>query len=271
MNPYLIEYSTEESVKKYVKKTAGAGIDYLLEHVYGPIYLENIQNLLKAGVVTNGLRLLEFGCGGGMNLIYLVKWLANHNIPVDAAYGNDFSEKMINAATIEAESQLDQRLLEKVSFFKASNENLLDDLSEAIGTQKANIVNSFHFILGVNTFRYCHRSNKEEKCAKDIFNLLVKGGCCVMIDMNNKFPFFRSNIRDRLTKPKEEYALPTITEYAQPFENSGFEILSKKNFCWIPHSAKGLRLQVTKLLSPMLNTLMPSYAMRTLVISKKPV
>lgn len=37
---FLKEYSAEESIRRYMKKTAGHGISYLLEHDYGDIYLE---------------------------------------------------------------------------------------------------------------------------------------------------------------------------------------------------------------------------------------
>jgi len=32
---FLEEYSTERNIRRYVKKTAGHGISYLLEHDYG--------------------------------------------------------------------------------------------------------------------------------------------------------------------------------------------------------------------------------------------
>ncbi len=99
---FLDEYSSEEAIKTYTKKTAGEGISYLLDNVYGPIYLDVIGDLLKRVNVSNGLRLLEFGCGGGMNLIHLVNLLAKHKIQVELAYGTDFSKELIDAARIEA-------------------------------------------------------------------------------------------------------------------------------------------------------------------------
>ncbi len=270
MKSVLSEYSTEEAIKKYSKKTAGEGISYLLENVYGAIYLDVINELLKTVNVPNGLRILEFGCGAGMNLIYLVNLLTKHNIQMEVAYGTDFSEKLIDAARIESEGYLNDAQLAKVKFFLASNENLLNALSEATDTDKEDFLNSFHLIIGVNTFRYCYRLNKAKECTENIIKLLVKGGNCIMIDMNNKFPFFRSRLRDKIEKQKWEYYLPTLDEYANAFEASGFEIINKKNFCWVPHSSHGIIFKLCKLMSPILDGLFPDYAMRSLVKSRKP-
>ncbi|MFX1326277.1 MAG: class I SAM-dependent methyltransferase [Promethearchaeota archaeon] len=264
MNIYLEEYSTQDSVKKYTKMTAGHGINFLLENVYGPIYLDIIDDILNKMDVSNGLRILEFGCGGGMNLIYLINKLSKNGIPLDIAYGTDFSSVLIEAAKNEAKEFLDSTQIEKVNFFVASNENLINDLSKALGKVPENLLNSFHFVFGINTIRYCHRLKKEKECSENIFNLLTKGGTCIIIDMNRKFPFFRSRFRDKLSKTKDQTYLPTLSEYTQPFEKSGFDIITKKNFCWVPHSARGIIFFICKLLD-----LIPEYAMRSLVISRK--
>ena len=70
---FLKEYSAEENIRRYMKKTAGHGISYLLEHDYGQIYLEVIDNFLPKAAVAGGLRILEFGCGAGMNLLHLYR------------------------------------------------------------------------------------------------------------------------------------------------------------------------------------------------------
>ncbi len=271
MKAFLDEYNTEEAVKRYTKNTAGKGINYLLENVYGPIYLGVVNDLLKRVNIKNGLRLIDFGCGGGMNLIFLVDLLTKHNIQIDIAYGTDFSVNLVDTARIEAKKCLNEAQLEKVKFLVASNEDLLNDLSKAPETDKEDLSNSFHLVFGINTFRYCHRLNKARECSENILNLLVKGGYCIMIDMNNKFPFFRSKIRDRIIKLKWEYSLPSLAEYANAFEVSGFEIINKKNFCWIPHSAELVRFELCKLISPILYKLVPSYAMSSLVISRRPL
>lgn len=267
----LSEYSSEEAIRRYTTETAGEGINYLLENVYGPIYLDVINNLSKRVDISNGLRMLEFGCGGGMNLIFLVNFLANNNIKVNTAYGTDFSEKLIGAARDEANKFLEKAQYDKVKFHVASNENLIQDLSTAIGSVPTAISNSFHFVLGINTFRYCHRLKKENESAKNVFELLVSGGSCIIIDMNAKFPFFRSKFRDRLTKCTDERYLPSLDEYSSAFERAGFEIITRRNFCWIPHSARGVRFKVSRLLGPVFDVLFQSFAMRSLIIAQKPL
>src|ERR1700704_306653 len=69
---FLEEYNTEESIRKYTRKTAGYGISYLLDHDYGRIYLESIKKYIPKERLKRGIRLWEFGCGGGMNLLHLV-------------------------------------------------------------------------------------------------------------------------------------------------------------------------------------------------------
>src|SRR5512137_142166 len=87
---FLKEYSAEENIRRYMKKTAGHGIRYLLEHEYGNIYLEVIDSYLAKSASGKGLRILEFGCGAGMNLLHLVSVLEQRGTPVEFACGTDF-------------------------------------------------------------------------------------------------------------------------------------------------------------------------------------
>jgi SAM-dependent methyltransferase len=226
---------------------------------------------MTAPALGGGVRLLEFGCGGGMNLIHLITFLEEQGIPVESAYGTDFSARMIDAARREAEIYLPKEQQKKVRFFVARNELLVSDLTITMSVEKESFLESFHLVVGVNTFRYCHRLRKEIDCAKDIFDLLIKGGICVMIDMNNKFPLFRSRFRDRRTMSKDEYYLPSLEEYARPFSAVGFHILQQGNFCWVPHSAGTTLVKLCSTITPLLNKFASRYAMRSLVISKKPV
>ena len=91
-----------------------------------------------------------------------------------------------------------------------------------------------------------------------------------MIDMNQKFPLFRSKLKNVEEDPIESY-LPTLDEYTDPFKKVGFEIIEKTNFCWIPHSAGPAMVYVFRALSPLLNVIAKNYAMRSLVISRKPM
>ena len=45
-----------------------------------------------------------------------------------------------------------------------------------------------------------------------------------MIDMNDRFPMFRSRLRGSVESPEEAY-LPSLDEYATPFKQAGFDLL----------------------------------------------
>ncbi|MBV9298655.1 MAG: class I SAM-dependent methyltransferase [Verrucomicrobia bacterium] len=270
MNPYLQEYTADEAVQKYVSETAGSGIAYLLQHVYGRVYEEQIDKLIARSGDQIAFRILEYGCGGGMNLIWIAKRLLDRRLKLDFACGTDFSQKMVEAAKKEASSFLPNTMSDKVSFHTVANENLSRDLPRELGQALAELQNSFHLILGVNTFRYCFRLGKQAESAGDIFSLLQPGGYSVMIDMNRSFPFFRSKLRDRLTKPKDQRSLPSLEQYATVFADAGFEIEMKKNFCWVPHSAGPAMLASLRTLSPLLQSLFSRFAMRSLIIARKP-
>lgn len=268
MDVYLQEYSSEEAIRRYTSKTAGHGITYLLENDYADVYLNAIDRFLDIPA-NPSLRLLEFGCGGGMNLLTVLSLLQRKGMRVEQAVGTDFSERLINAANAESDILLTPEQRKKTRFAVARNEELASDLACALGKAKIDLINSFHVILGVNTFRYCHRLGKAVECAQDIADLLVPGGICVMIDMNQKFPAFRSKFRDRRTKPERERYLPSLEEYASPFAQVGLEILRKENFCWVPHSASPTLTKVCRLLTPALNVFFKPLAMRSLVVSRK--
>lgn len=267
---FLEEYNSEESIRKYTGKTAGHGISYLLDHDYGKIYLDCIERYVPKSRLKTGVRLWEFGCGGGMNLLHLVSVLERQGIPVDFACGTDFSETLIAAARSEAKKYLAPDLIKKVQFTVASNEDLVEEGAKSLGVGKDKLLGTFDLVFGVNTIRYSHRLNNVDRCVEGIRGLLREGGVCINIDMNRKFPAFRSRLREGLSKQDEKATLlPTLDEYAQPFSSAGLEILKKKNFCWIPHSAGVGLTTVMRALTPILNTLAPSRAMRSLVISRK--
>jgi SAM-dependent methyltransferase len=266
---FLNEYSVEENIRRYMKKTAGHGISYLLEHDYGDIYLEVVNKYIPKAKTGKGLRLLEFGCGAGMNLLHLVSVLERRGMAVDFACGTDFSEPLVKSAKVEAKEALKAQLMEKVRFCVASNDNLVGDMTRQLGRSGESLVGSFDLIFGVNTIRFCHRLKNEKDCVQGIQELLTDGGVCIVIDMNDKFPAFRSRFRDRMTKEKDSYYLPTLDEYARPFVSAGFEILRKDNFCWIPHSAGHSMTTMLRFMSPLLNGIGRRYAMRSLVISRK--
>jgi SAM-dependent methyltransferase len=142
-----------------------------------------------------------------------------------------------------------------------------------MGKERPELENSFDFIIGVNTIRYCHRAGKQLDCARDVFHLLAPGGVCVVIDMNDRFPAFRSALKNKLrgkSKREEECYLPSLEEYTAPFRQVGFEVLRTEHFCWIPHSAGRFMTGLLRSLSPALNTVARSRAMRSLVVARKP-
>src|SRR5215469_1458889 len=100
MDVYLQEYSADEAVARYTSRTAGAGISYLLENDYAEVYLSAIRDFLQISS-ERPLRLLEFGCGGGMNIIGLFKMLERKGRNIELALGTDFSQKLILAAQDE--------------------------------------------------------------------------------------------------------------------------------------------------------------------------
>jgi SAM-dependent methyltransferase len=266
---FFDEYTSSYAILTYSRATAGLGISYLLDHDYKDVYLQALR-LLPSGVLNEGIRLLEFGCGAGMNLLHLLYMLRREGINVAHAVGTDFSPVLIETARTEAKKYLDEKALEKIQFSVAKNESLFSDLSSA-GFEQSTLRESFHFIFGVNTIRYCHAMGKEMENARDLYNLLSPGGVCVVIDMNNRFPLFRSDLRNRFRRQKEEECyVPSLEEYATPFIQAGFEVVRQEHFCWVPHSAQQVRLRLMKTLSPILNVVAKSRAMRSLVVARKP-
>src|SRR5208283_5365743 len=265
---FVDEYTSEDAVRKYTTGTAGHGITYLLNNDYARIYLNAVNFYLRTSA-SEGLRLLEFGCGGGMNITRLLSLLEQQEVRVASAYGTDFSPRLVQAAEQEANAFLSPHLKGKLSFHVARNEQLLNDLSSEIGRRVEDLAGYFDLIVGVNTFRYCHRLGKEVDCAADIYRLLRPGGVCVIIDMNNRFPAFRSKLKGLDKDPLECY-LPSLEEYALPFKTERFEIIKKENFCWVPHSAGRSLTLCCRLMSPFLNLVTRSRAMRSLVVARKP-
>jgi 2-polyprenyl-3-methyl-5-hydroxy-6-metoxy-1,4-benzoquinol methylase len=265
---FLEEYSSQDSLHRYSKETAGRGISYLLDHDYGDIYFGVIENQIRRSRI-RGIRLWEFGCGAGMNLLFLVGALERRGISVDIAVGTDFSEALIDAAKRQAKRYLTPEQNQKVRFCVARHENLIEEVTTGLGVRKEELLNSFDLMVGVNTIRYCHRLNNENEVAATIKSLLADSGVCVVIDMNDKFPAFRSRFRDRLAKEERAYYLPSLEEYARPFSTAGLQILRRENFCWIPHSAGAALTATMKVLTPILNTIAPKRAMRSLVVAQK--
>lgn len=289
MKKIINEYDTNTGVSKYVPATAGAGIDFLLREVYGPIYLDAIKELREEKGPDKPIRILEFGCGGGMNLIYIIKMLRSMNIPVDAAYGTDLSKKMIIASYEVARELLDSEDLKITKFVVASNEEIQNQLTTESELNQDHFNDYFDLIIGVNTFRYSWRNKKARETADQLYKMLSSGGRMVVIDMNQGFPYYLARLRNlysKITMKNEEASsrvvddlkailyrnndLPTLEEYVEPFRNAGFKISREAIFSWIGHSSSMLRLSTTRALAPILDKILPTHAMRVLVIGIKP-
>jgi SAM-dependent methyltransferase len=265
---FLDEYNSQAAILKYSTKTAGQGVNYLIQHDYARLYDQAIDACRATS--HRPLRVLEFGCGAGMNLIGLVSRLERRGIPLERAWGTDFSASLIESAIGEARTFLPAATRAKVSFHVARNERLTEDLSARTNRSPEELHGSFDLIFGVNTFRYCHRLRNAPDCAADIYRLLRPGGVVVMIDMNDRFPLFRSRLKRTAETPEEAY-LPSLEEYAAPFEAAGFEITTKDHFCWIPHSAGPALTAICRALTPLLNATARSRAMRSVVVANKPL
>jgi SAM-dependent methyltransferase len=265
---FLEEYGTDTAVRKYTTNTAGYGVNYLLRNDYARLYLDVVGSHLQT-LPKRPLRLLEFGCGGGMNIIRLLAILDGAGVPVERAYGTDFSPRLLQAAQQEARAFLPRSLGDKLSFHVAQNENLAQDLAQGLGSSAKALAASFDLVVGVNTFRFCHRLKKAVTCAQDIHRLLRTGGVCIMIDMNTRFPAFRSRLNGHDQRDPVASYVPTLEEYASPFETAGFELLRKENFCWVPHSAGRTLTFCCCLMAPLLNVVARNRAMRSLVVARR--
>ena len=127
---------------KYTKATAGFGISYLLDHDYKTVYLDALRHLSVPSRLPE-IHMLEFGCGGGMNLLHLVSVLGRHGFKIESAIGTDFSPVLIEAANGETENYLTPSQRNRVRFCVAKNETLLEELSAGLGKNLRNSRNPF--------------------------------------------------------------------------------------------------------------------------------
>jgi SAM-dependent methyltransferase len=226
---------------------------------------------LPADVKTHGVRLWEFGCGGGMNLVHLVSLLTRLGYKVERAIGTDFSPVLVESARREAKNYLHPEAAAKIEFYQSRTEEMVSGVAQATGGEADKVAGTFDFIFGVNTIRYCHHGGTEDQAAREIFKLLKPGGMCVNIDINDRFPLFKSDVKNKLKMTKEEECyIPPLEEYAGPFRKAGFEMQRVEHFCWISQSAGPATTLLLRGLSPVLNVFCRSRAMRSLIVARKP-
>jgi 2-polyprenyl-3-methyl-5-hydroxy-6-metoxy-1,4-benzoquinol methylase len=164
-NEFFKEYTSPEAISKYTRATAGVGISHLLDHDYKSVYMAALS-LLPAPATENGICMLEFGCGGGMNLVHLVSILNREGIRIQEAVGTDFSPVLIEAAKRDARECLREDELRRIGFHVARNETLSSDLAVSLGVDQRRLEGTFDFILGVNTIRYCHAAVRKSTVQK---------------------------------------------------------------------------------------------------------
>jgi SAM-dependent methyltransferase len=267
---FFEEYTANDAILKYTKATAGHGISYLLDHDYKDVYMDALAKL-PSDVKTRGIRLLEFGCGGGMNLVHLVSVLARQGYKIDRAVGTDFSPVLVESAKREAKNYLRPEEQSKLEFYQSRTEEIVAGLAKATNADSAKLAGTFDFIFGVNTIRYCHHFGVEDQAARELLALLKPGGMMVNIDMNDRFPLFKSDVKNKLRSIKEEECyIPPLEEYAAPFRKAGFEMQRVEHFCWISHSAGSATTLALRALTPVLNVVCKSRAMRSLIVARKP-
>jgi SAM-dependent methyltransferase len=267
------EYEDDDTIRRYRRRSAGEGINYLLESVYGPIFLAAAR-AAAAETRTERLRILEFGCGAGMAIQYTTMALHDEGKDVELGVGADLVPQMVDAANQELQEAGNAVVRHSVRFVVAANERLTDDLAVGLGEDPRALNGTFHLAIGVNTFRYPVRHGHAAEAVEQLRLLLAPGGRVVVIDMNAAFPY---GVKPKRRPPGASgpalrfgtEPLPSLAGYAEPFAAGGFEVIEARNFCWIPHSAHGLRFRFAKAMSPLLDRLAPDRAMRSLVIARK--
>jgi SAM-dependent methyltransferase len=257
------EYDDPDKVRRYRRASAGRGINHLLENTYGPLFLD-VARSARSGVSADSLRILEFGCGAAMALHHLTESLGRQNVDVGLAVGTDFVPRMIAAADADLEEYGSDWAKQRIRHVVAPNEDLVGGIAGALGEPREAVAGSFSLAIGVNTFRYAIRNGSDGRVVEQLRELLAPGGRVIMIDMNDRFPYWLKPSRNG--RPP----LPSLSEYAEPFRAGGFEVLEAGSFCWIPHSSNGMRFQLMRSAGSVLDRLAPSRSMRSFVIAARP-
>lgn len=276
---YLAEYSQPRVIAFYLPGTAATGIGNIVKNVYRPIYQKIIKTILSQRPNQYEFRILEYGCGGGMNLLELIDLIHAEGAHVASAIGTDFSAPMLEAARGEAARSLSAEQNSTVTYLAASHGMLTQDIAASLRMQPQELHNTLDLVLGVNTFRYAYRLKQAKICARELFGLLRPGGYSIMIDMNRSVRFKGSRAYDCLTRSKQQYYVPNLREYSTPFQEAGFSIEEVRRFfcftrldcAWLPFQLRTLVLSLCRRLRPTFDLYLSFLAQHTLVIAKKPL
>jgi len=125
-----------------------------------------------------------------------------------------FSPTLVQSAAKEAKACLPPGRAGKLSFHVGRNEKLVEIWPRRVPRPAGELTGYFDLILE-STFRYCHRLGKEQDCTADIYHLLRPGGVCINIDMNDRFPAFRSRFKGPVQDPVETYT-PSLGSTPRP-------------------------------------------------------
>jgi SAM-dependent methyltransferase len=276
---FLAHYTQPGVITRYLPSSAAPGIHYVVKHVYGAIYHITIGTIAACRPQHHEFRILEYGCGGGMNLLQLIQLFRAQGARLASAIGTDFSWSMIKAARNEAEQHLSAEMKQVVQYFLARNETIAQDLGIGLGRHSRELHNTFDLILGVNTFRYTYRLKQDGACARDLFALLQPGGCSIMIDMNRGLQFRGSRIHGLCKRAGRRYYIPSLAQYSRPFQEAGFRIICARTFfCFthlpfvmsLPGRLNTALLALCRRAKPMFDTCLSRFAKHSLVIARKP-
>ncbi len=87
---YMQEYTRDDIIARYISDSAGDGYRVHLHHVYAPTYLRAIRELISSRPKGHKFRVMEYGCGGGMNLLRIAELLRSEGAALESGYGAGF-------------------------------------------------------------------------------------------------------------------------------------------------------------------------------------
>jgi ubiquinone/menaquinone biosynthesis C-methylase UbiE len=186
-----MEYSNKESIRQFWNTRAGLGKWAGTQDIIA----KEIEMNAISKYLSNGLSVLEAGCGNGVSAIEFAK---NFDIDIKAT---DFAEEMINEAKLLAK---DQNLLGRLSFETLDILNIqqIPELFDIIYTERV-IINLMEWDV-------------QKKAIQNLFKMLKKGGAYIMCE--NSFEGISEINRLRCLVGLPEYDSPWHNRYLRDSE-----------------------------------------------------